>query len=186
MGKRERGKGKGDGWQNPINSDYDTPVPFTRIDLQWFSDDAEAEGRTEQPTEHKLRRLREEGQVPKSQELVGAVTLFLPALLLLFIAPYMLRTCMEMLRFFFLRNIFFYNLNIVLGQNGKNLFYLVGICYVFGQVIRKFLKKQFLLFFCVINELYHRRIQGIATLRGALGRRAACGSCWSFLFLPGV
>jgi len=73
------------------------------IHLQWFSDDAEAEGRTEQPTEHKLRRLREEGQVPKSQELVGAITLFLPALLLLFLAPYMLRTCVEMLRFFFLR-----------------------------------------------------------------------------------
>ena len=73
------------------------------IPLQWFSDDAEEEGRTEQPTEHKIRRLREEGQVPKSQELVGAITLFLPALLLLFLAPYMLRTCVEMLRFFFLR-----------------------------------------------------------------------------------
>ena len=73
------------------------------ISLQWFSDDAEEEGRTEQPTEHKIRRLREEGQVPKSQELVGAVTLFLPALLLLFLAPYMLRTCVEMFRFFFLR-----------------------------------------------------------------------------------
>ena len=73
------------------------------ISLQWFSDDAETEGRTEQPTEHKLRRLREEGQVPKSQELVGAVTLFLPALLLFFLAPSMLRTCMEMFRFFFLR-----------------------------------------------------------------------------------
>jgi flagellar biosynthetic protein FlhB len=73
------------------------------IHLQWFSDDAEAEGRTEQPTEHKLRRLREEGQVPKSQELVGAVTLFLPALMLLFLAPSMLSTCVEMLRFFFSR-----------------------------------------------------------------------------------
>ncbi|MCL1930476.1 MAG: flagellar biosynthesis protein FlhB [Treponema sp.] len=73
------------------------------IPLQWFSDDAEEEGRTEQPSEHKLQRLREEGQVPKSQELVGAITLFLPALLLLFLAPYMLRTCMEMFRFFFLR-----------------------------------------------------------------------------------
>jgi flagellar biosynthetic protein FlhB len=73
------------------------------IDLQWFSDNAEEEGRTEQPTEHKIQRLREEGQISKSQELIGAVTLFLPALLLLFIAPYMLRTCVEMLRFFFLR-----------------------------------------------------------------------------------
>ncbi|MDR0315930.1 MAG: flagellar biosynthesis protein FlhB [Treponema sp.] len=76
------------------------------IHLQWFSDgDNEAEGRTEQPTEHKLQRLREEGQVVKSQELVGALGLFLPALLLLFLAPSMLRTCVEMVRFFFLRAI---------------------------------------------------------------------------------
>jgi flagellar biosynthetic protein FlhB len=71
--------------------------------LQWFSDSADEEGRTEQPTEHKIQRLREEGQVSKSQELISAVTLFLPALLLLFLAPYMLRTCVEMLRFFLLR-----------------------------------------------------------------------------------
>jgi len=78
-----------------------SPVP--RIPLQWFADDPETEGKTEQPTEHKLKTLREEGQVAKSQELVGAVTLFLPALLLLFLAPSMLRTCVEMFRFFFLR-----------------------------------------------------------------------------------
>ena len=76
------------------------------IDLQWFSDseDEDAPGRTEQPTEHKLRRRREEeGQVPKSQELVGALVLFLPALILLFIAPIMFRTCVEMIRFFYTR-----------------------------------------------------------------------------------
>jgi flagellar biosynthetic protein FlhB len=73
------------------------------IHLQWFSDNADEEGRTEQPTEHKIQRLKEEGQISKSQELISAVTLFLPALMLLFIAPFMLRTCVEMLRFFFLR-----------------------------------------------------------------------------------
>ena len=75
------------------------------IHLQWFADDDEdAPGKTEQPTEHKLRRLREdEGQVVKSQEVTGAIGLLLPALLLLFFAPYMLRTCVEMVRFFFLR-----------------------------------------------------------------------------------
>jgi flagellar biosynthetic protein FlhB len=73
------------------------------IHLQWFADNDDAAGRTEEPTEHKLQRLREEGQVVKSQELVAALTLFLPALLLLFLAPSMLRTCAEMLRFFFLR-----------------------------------------------------------------------------------
>ena len=74
------------------------------ISLQWFADsDEDAPGKTEEPTEHKLQRLREEGQVVKSQELVSALGLFLPALLLLFLAPFMLRTCVEMVKFFFLR-----------------------------------------------------------------------------------
>jgi flagellar biosynthetic protein FlhB len=74
------------------------------IDLQWFADDdAEASGRTEEPTDIKLQRLREEGQVVKSQELISALSLFLPALMLLFLAPFMLRTCVEMVRFYFLR-----------------------------------------------------------------------------------
>jgi flagellar biosynthetic protein FlhB len=75
------------------------------IDLQWFSDDndPDAPGKTEQPTEHKLKKLREEGQVAKSQELSGALGLLLPALVLLFVAPFMFRTCVEMVRFFFLR-----------------------------------------------------------------------------------
>jgi flagellar biosynthetic protein FlhB len=76
---------------------------FPLIDLQWFADDDDTPGKTEEPTEHKLRRLREEGQVVKSQELIGALGLLLPALLILFLAPYMLRTCVEMVRFFFLR-----------------------------------------------------------------------------------
>ncbi|MCL1994091.1 MAG: EscU/YscU/HrcU family type III secretion system export apparatus switch protein [Spirochaetes bacterium] len=78
------------------------------IHLQWFSDaggdaDDPASGKTEQPTDHKLRKLREEGQIAKSQELIGAISLFLPALLILFMAPFMLRVCVEMLRFFYLR-----------------------------------------------------------------------------------
>ena len=77
--------------------------PAANIHLQWFSDDNETEGRTEEPSEHKLQRLREEGQVVKSQELVSALGLLLPALLLLFLAPYMLRTSIEMLQFFLTR-----------------------------------------------------------------------------------
>jgi flagellar biosynthetic protein FlhB len=72
------------------------------IDLQWFSD-AENEGRTEEPTEYKIQRAREEGRVAKSQELIGALVLLLPALTIIFLAPSMLRTCVEMLRFYFLR-----------------------------------------------------------------------------------
>jgi flagellar biosynthetic protein FlhB len=73
------------------------------IDLQWFAN-PEDEGRTEQPTEQKLRRARtEEGRVPKSQELTAALGLLFPSLCLVFLAPSMLATCVEMVRFFFIR-----------------------------------------------------------------------------------
>ncbi|MDR3145944.1 MAG: flagellar biosynthesis protein FlhB [Treponema sp.] len=83
---------------------WDDPAALARamaIDLQWFA--AEDEGRTEEPSEHKIRTAREEGRVAKSQELVGALVLLLPAVILLLLAPSMLRTCVEMLRFYFLR-----------------------------------------------------------------------------------
>jgi flagellar biosynthetic protein FlhB len=71
------------------------------MDLQWFA--AEDEGRTEDPSEYKIRKAREEGRVAKSQELTGALILLLPALAILFLAPFILRTCVEMIRFFFSR-----------------------------------------------------------------------------------
>jgi len=71
-----------------------------RMDLQWFA--AEDEGRTFEPTEATYRRAREEGRVAKSQELIAALGLLLPALTLVLLAPWMLRTCVEMLRFFFM------------------------------------------------------------------------------------
>jgi flagellar biosynthetic protein FlhB len=73
------------------------------VHLQWFAK-PEDEGRTEQPTEQKLRRARtEEGRVPKSQELTAALGLLFPALCLVFLAPYLLENCIEMVRFFFTR-----------------------------------------------------------------------------------
>jgi flagellar biosynthetic protein FlhB len=72
------------------------------IDLQWFA--AEDEGRTEEPSEYKIQRAREdEGRVAKSQEFIGALVLLLPTLVIFFLAPFMLRTCVEMVRFFLLR-----------------------------------------------------------------------------------
>jgi flagellar biosynthetic protein FlhB len=71
------------------------------MDLQWFA--AEDEGRTEEPSEYKIRKAREEGRVAKSQELIGALVLLLPAATILALAPSMLKTCVEMLNFFFLR-----------------------------------------------------------------------------------
>lgn len=72
------------------------------IDLQWFAS-AEDEGRTEEASEYKIRKAREEGRVAKSQELVGALCLLTPALTILFLAPSMLRTSVEMLRFYLSR-----------------------------------------------------------------------------------
>jgi len=69
--------------------------------LQWFA--AEDEGRTHEPTEVTYRKAREEGRVAKSQELVAALGLLLPAIALIFLAPMMLRICTEMIQFFFTR-----------------------------------------------------------------------------------
>jgi flagellar biosynthesis protein FlhB len=68
------------------------------IDLQWFA--AEDEGRTEEPSETKLRKAREEGRVAKSQELIGAVGLLFPAVTLIILGPYLAKTLREMLIFY--------------------------------------------------------------------------------------
>jgi flagellar biosynthetic protein FlhB len=66
--------------------------------LQWFA--AEDEGRTEQPTEHKLREARKEGNVPKSQEVPGAVVLLFVIVTIALLAPYYVRTFRGMMIFF--------------------------------------------------------------------------------------
>jgi flagellar biosynthetic protein FlhB len=71
------------------------------MDLQWFA--AEDEGRTQEPTDSTYRKAREEGRVAKSQEFIAALGLLFPALALVALAPWMLKTCAEMLRFFFTR-----------------------------------------------------------------------------------
>ena len=106
---REEGEGRKKQWedfsQRIARLDKRLPPDYLRalnIDLQWFA--AEDEGRTEAPSEYKIRKAREEeGRVAKSQELIGALGLLLPALVILFLAPSMLRICMEMVRFFLLR-----------------------------------------------------------------------------------
>ena len=72
------------------------------MDLQWFAT-PEEEGRTHEPTDVTYRKAREEGRVAKSQELIAALGLLLPALGIVALAPSMLRTCTEMLRFFYTR-----------------------------------------------------------------------------------
>jgi flagellar biosynthetic protein FlhB len=72
--------------------------PFD-VPLQWFA--AEDEGRTEEPTEHKLRKAREEGKVAKSAELASALVLLFGVAALAVVAGYFLKNTAQMLRFFF-------------------------------------------------------------------------------------
>lgn len=68
------------------------------LDLQWFA--AEDEGRTEDPTEHKLREARKEGKVAKSGDITGAAVLLFALVALALLGSYLLRTFQEMLRFY--------------------------------------------------------------------------------------
>lgn len=72
-------------------------IPF--IDLQWFA--PEDEGRTEDPTEHKLRKAREEGKVAKSAELAPALVLVFTATAIAFLSRYMLSNIVDMMKYFF-------------------------------------------------------------------------------------
>ena len=70
------------------------------IDLQWFAS-AEEEGRTEEPSEHKLRKAREEGRVAKSTEINGALVLLLPVIAIIILAPWIFNSCVEIIKFYF-------------------------------------------------------------------------------------
>ena len=76
-------------------------MSFEEIDLQWFA--AEDEGRTEEPSELKLQKAREEGRVAKSQELNSSVVLLICVIVLIISAPYCLRWCEDVLRYYFVR-----------------------------------------------------------------------------------
>ena len=71
------------------------------IDLQWFA--AEDEGRTEEPSEQRLRKAREEGRVAKSQDLTSSVAFLLTTITMIFLSRQILKGCAEVYRFFFTR-----------------------------------------------------------------------------------
>lgn len=72
------------------------------LDLQWFA--AEDEGRTEEPSEHKMRKAREEGRVAKSQELSGALVMLFPTIAIVILAPWLFNNFIEILIFYFERS----------------------------------------------------------------------------------
>ncbi len=77
----------------PLNAERD----FS-LHIQWFA--AEDEGRTEDPTEQKIRKAREEGKVAKSSDLTASLVLLFPLILIAILSPYMVRTMADMIRYF--------------------------------------------------------------------------------------
>ncbi len=71
---------------------------LAHVHLQWFA--PEDEGKTEEPTEYRLRKEREEGRVPKSPDLVSAVGLLLCSVALAILGPWMFGTLRGMTRWF--------------------------------------------------------------------------------------
>jgi len=76
---------------------YPDSNPF-RFDLQLFA--AEDEGRTEEPTEYKKRKAREEGKVAKTQELPSALVLLLGFLLIFLFSRHIFNTSLKMMEFY--------------------------------------------------------------------------------------
>lgn len=76
----------------------DTSRFFDKIHLQWFA--AEDEGRTEDPTERKIRKAREEGKVAKSGEITSAFVLLVGLIALLFFSRNIVRIILDMMQYF--------------------------------------------------------------------------------------
>lgn len=71
------------------------------LDLQRFA--AEDEGRTEEPTERRKREERERGNVPKSQDLPGALVLLGAAVVIFIFASFMTNRIFNVFHFYFER-----------------------------------------------------------------------------------
>jgi flagellar biosynthetic protein FlhB len=82
----------------PVSAPRFTEATPFDVHLQWFA--AEDEGRTEEPTEHKLRKAREEGKVAKSAELSSSLVILFGITTLGLISSYFLKNVLSMLRFF--------------------------------------------------------------------------------------
>jgi flagellar biosynthesis protein FlhB len=76
------------------------PLPPFLLGAPFLAFAAEDEGRTEEPTEHKIRKAREEGKVAKSGEFVSAFVLLVTTVTLAIVARWMLSGMADMLTWF--------------------------------------------------------------------------------------
>lgn len=68
------------------------------MDLQWFA--AEDEGRTEDPTEQKKKKAREEGKVAKTAELTASLVMLFPLVAIGVLSGYMLTQIARMISYY--------------------------------------------------------------------------------------
>jgi flagellar biosynthetic protein FlhB len=71
---------------------------FASMNLQWFA--AEDEGRTEDPTEQKIRKAREEGKVAKSQDVTATVVLLGTIAALALVSRGIFNTLQDMMKYY--------------------------------------------------------------------------------------
>ena len=83
----------------PLDTNRELLRALGAVHLQWFA--AEDEGRTEEPTEHKIQEAREEGKVAKSQDVTSAIILLFSVIALLIIGKYMFGNILEMIGFYY-------------------------------------------------------------------------------------
>ncbi|HPG29859.1 MAG TPA: flagellar biosynthesis protein FlhB [bacterium] len=69
--------------------------------LNWFGK-AEDEGRTEEPTAHKLKKAKEKGDTPRSVELDAAIMILVCFSIIYFLSGYIYDSCAGVVRVFFL------------------------------------------------------------------------------------
>ena len=77
------------------------PRPFFLLPVTVLAFAAEDEGRTEEPTEHKVRKAREEGKVAKSAEFTSSLVLLVVVVALALLSGMMLSGLVRMLKFFY-------------------------------------------------------------------------------------
>jgi len=78
---------------------HTSPDSRFAIHLQWFA--AEDEGRTEDPTEQKIQKAREEGKVAKSMELTGSLVMLFPLVTIAVLSPYLLKKILAMITYYY-------------------------------------------------------------------------------------
>ena len=75
-----------------------TEDPLFGVHLQWFA--AEDEGRTEDPTERKIRKAREDGKVAKSADITSALVMLFGLITLMAFSGSIVRISLDMIRHF--------------------------------------------------------------------------------------